>query len=220
MSIKPAITAIAVLAASTTAFATMHFGQFGAEALSKEEISSIPATATENTSSISVDQEKTGLQAYLVGEMSDVIEFGDQLPLTEHLIFNEEEELFKFKELKGKAMLVNFWASWCAPCRFEMPALQRLQEAVGDDKFEVVTINVDRAGFQKANEALKEWGVEGLTVYNDPTMKIAFDLAQGALPSSFIIDKDGNFRALYIGVLEWDSPDAVNLFTALKEGKI
>ncbi|UTW55144.1 TlpA disulfide reductase family protein [Kordiimonas sp. SCSIO 12610] len=186
-----------------------------------EEIASNAATATEISESVYAEAANSGdFKSYLKGEMSNLLYTEEKSPLSGHIFIDEAGDAIALKEFTGKAMLINFWASWCAPCRVEMPALSRLQKAVGNDNFEVVAINVDRGGLGDAKQALEDWGVEGLALYNDSTMKIAFDLAQGALPSSFVVDRDGNFRALYIGPLEWDAPEAIELFTALRDGKI
>jgi len=189
-----------------------------------EEIASNTATATEINSASVSQQNSVGnsgdFQAYMTGEMENLLYTAEKSPLTNHIFIDAAGDAHALKEFKGKAMLINFWASWCAPCRAEMPALARLQAEVGNDDFEVVAINVDRGGLDVAKQALVDWDVKGLALYNDPTMKIAFDLAQGALPSSFIVDKDGYFRALYVGPLEWDAPEAVELFKALRDGKI
>lgn len=142
------------------------------------------------------------------------------MSLPEHEITFEDGSKAPLSTLKGKAMLVNIWATWCAPCRAEMKELANLQKELGDETFEVVAITVDRGGIPQARDTLEEWGVDGLALYAEPTMKIAFDLADGKLPTSYIIGRDGQVKALFLGPLKWDEPEAIALFSALKAGKL
>lgn len=164
--------------------------------------------------------EGGSIQPYLTGEMAALTIPETTQMLSDHIIMAETGEPKKLSAMKGKAMLINLWAPWCAPCRAEMKELANLQKHLGDDTFEVIAINVDRGGIRQAEETLKEWGIEGLALYAEPTMAIAFDLAEGALPTSFVVDKAGEVRALFLGPLAWDKPEGIALFEALKSGEI
>lgn len=179
------------------------------------------AVAIYGLMSPAANTERTGLLSdYLKGPMAGltVVEEPDQL--TKHIITKSDGTPIALRDMAGKAMLVNIWASYCLPCRAEMPELAGLQKELGDDTFEVVAINVDRGGHKMAAEILEEWGVSGLNIYADPTAKIAFDLAQGAMPMSLIVDRKGLVRAYYLGALKWDGPEALAFFSALKSGEI
>lgn len=160
------------------------------------------------------------LASYMTGEMSRLTLQATPRKVSEHIVMREDGSPIKLSDMTGKVMLINLWASWCAPCRAEMHELAALQAELGDDMFEVVAVNVDRGGIPAAKDALAEWGVEGLAFYADPKMKTAIELANGALPTSFIIDRDGNVRAYFLGPLKWDAPEAVKLFEALKAGTV
>ena len=157
---------------------------------------------------------------YLKGELASLEVPVETQMLSDHIIMSETGEPKKLSAMAGKAMLINLWAPWCAPCRTEMKELASLQTQLGDADFEVIAINVDRGGIPQAEETLKEWGIEGLALYAEPTMGIAFDLAEGKLPTSFVVDKAGEVRALFVGPLAWDKPEALALFDALKKGEI
>jgi thiol-disulfide isomerase/thioredoxin len=158
-----------------------------------------------------------GINSFLTGEMAKLSLPEKIEPVPGYIIMREDGSPIALDEMKGKVLLVNLWAPWCAPCRAEMPELANLQRVLGDDKFEVIAINVDRSSIGGARETLKEWGVEGLALYAEPTMKIAFEMAEGKLPTSYIIDGNGMIRAFYVGPLAWDKPEAQKLFIALKE---
>lgn len=161
-----------------------------------------------------------GINSYLRGEMAKLALLEPPERATGHIIMREDGSPVALNEIKDKVLLVNLWAPWCAPCRAEMKELANLQKELGDEFFEVVAVNVDRSSIGGARETLAEWGVEGLGLYADPTMKIALDLADGKLPTSLIIDRAGMVRAVYVGPLAWDKPSAIALFSALKTGKL
>ena len=118
----------------------------------------------------------------------------------------------------GKTVLLNLWATWCAPCRAEMPALDALQKVKGSNAFEVVAVNVDTGDDAKPKKFLKEIGVETLGFYRDPTIALFNEaktrgLALG-LPVTMLIDGEGCLIAHMNGPAEWSSPDAKRLVEA------
>jgi thiol-disulfide isomerase/thioredoxin len=118
----------------------------------------------------------------------------------------------------GKATLVNLWATWCAPCRVEMPALDRLEADLGSDRFQVVAVNIDIGGTEKARALLAETGVKNLGFYSDPTSKLFRTLkGQGlafGLPTTLLVDGKGCRIGSVEGPAAWDSPDAKALIRA------
>jgi thiol-disulfide isomerase/thioredoxin len=115
-------------------------------------------------------------------------------------------------DFKGKTILVNLWATWCAPCRKEMPALDRLQAELGGADFEVVAINIDQRNLDRPKAFLAEVGVTRLAYYADPSAKIfqqlrAVDRAVG-MPTSLLIDGNGCELAYLAGPAEWAGPEA------------
>lgn len=122
----------------------------------------------------------------------------------------------------GKMLLVNLWATWCVPCREEMPSLDKLQQTRGGTDFEVVTVNLDRGGAEKPRAFLDEIGVKALALHRDPTLKLfneakARGLALG-LPATFLVDRKGCLIAHMNGPADWAGPDALAVIDALKGG--
>ncbi len=111
-------------------------------------------------------------------------------------------------DFKGKAILLNLWATWCLPCRHEMPSLDRLQKQMGSDQFEVVALSLDRAGREAARKFFDEIQVENLKLYIDPTMKAGTGLRAVGMPTTILIGKDGKELGRLPGPAEWDSPAA------------
>jgi thiol-disulfide isomerase/thioredoxin len=112
---------------------------------------------------------------------------------------------------RGKVVLLNLWATWCLPCRKEMPALDRLQQEMGSDRFEVVALSVDRTGLAGARQFLDEAKVEKLALYADGTARMANTLRAAGLPATLLIDRDGREIGRLLGPAEWDSDDAKRL---------
>jgi len=126
-------------------------------------------------------------------------------------------------EWKGRAVLFNLWATWCAPCRHEMPALDALQNDLGNDDFEVVTVNIDAGDDVKPKKFLDEVKVENLAYYADHSNTVFRELKkQGrafGLPTTLLIDRNGCEIAHMAGPAQWDSGDAKAVIRLLKEGK-
>jgi thiol-disulfide isomerase/thioredoxin len=116
---------------------------------------------------------------------------------------------------RGKVVLVNLWATWCAPCRKEMPALDRLQKELGSPNFEVVAISVDRTGLAGARKFLDETNVQNLALYADPTTRLSSALKAVGLPITLLLDAEGREIGRLVGPAEWDSEDAKRLIRAV-----
>lgn len=118
---------------------------------------------------------------------------------------------------KGKVILLNLWATWCLPCRHEMPSLDRLQKELGSDQFQVVALSLDRAGRDAARKFFDEIKVQNLKLYIDQTMKAGNGLRAVGMPTTILIGKDGKELGRLPGPAEWDSAAAKALVTeALK----
>jgi thiol-disulfide isomerase/thioredoxin len=116
---------------------------------------------------------------------------------------------------RGKVVLLNLWATWCLPCRKEMPALDRLEKELGSDRFEVVAVSVDRAGLTGARKFLADTQVEQLKLYADPSARLAAELRAVGLPATLLIDAEGREVGRLLGGAAWDSEDAKRLVRSL-----
>jgi thiol-disulfide isomerase/thioredoxin len=125
-------------------------------------------------------------------------------------------------DFRGRAVVLNLWATWCAPCRAEMPALDRLEAASGDKGFEVVAVNVDTARLERRAAFLDSVGVKALARYADPSGDAFETLRKDGkalgLPVSLIIDKEGCEIGVAEGPMKWDSAEAEALVGVLKGG--
>jgi thiol-disulfide isomerase/thioredoxin len=121
-------------------------------------------------------------------------------------------------DFRGKVVLLNLWATWCAPCRDEMPALDRLQAQLGSPSFEVVALSVDQQGPEIAHSFLTETGVKSLAFYIDRSAQAAFKVNAPGLPATLLVDRNGREIGRHLGAVKWDSPDVVALLRRRIEG--
>jgi thiol-disulfide isomerase/thioredoxin len=119
---------------------------------------------------------------------------------------------------RGRAVLLNLWATWCVPCRKEMPALDALQGKLGGADFQVVAVNIDTRDDDKPKAFLKEVGVTRLSYFADPSAKIFQDLKSigraFGMPTTLLIDRQGCEIGSIAGPAEWASDDAIKLIQA------
>ena len=121
-------------------------------------------------------------------------------------------------DFRGRTVLLNLWATWCVPCRQEMPALDRLQADLGGDGFQVVAVNIDTRNPDRPKAWLREAGVRNLAYYADSQAKAFQDLKRAGkavgLPTTLLIDPQGCELGLLAGPAAWDSPDGLKLVRA------
>jgi Thiol-disulfide isomerase and thioredoxins len=122
---------------------------------------------------------------------------------------------YTFDDFAGPVVLVNMWATWCPPCLHEMPSLDRLAAAMRGEGVDVVTVNVERGGRDKAGAWMEEQGLENLGVYVDERMRLGRATGVLGLPTTLILDAEGREIARLQGDAEWDSPEAQALLTRL-----
>lgn len=117
----------------------------------------------------------------------------------------------KLSEWSGKVVVLNLWATWCAPCREEMPSLDKLKTYFAHENFDVVAISMDRGGLGKPRKFYGEERLKNLELYIDPTSKLMFKLKAVGLPATLLIDRRGREIGRLPGPAEWDSATAIEM---------
>ena len=136
-------------------------------------------------------------------------------PVPEIAFLDAEGNERSLSDFQGRVVVLNLWATWCAPCRKEMPSLDRLQAALGGDDLEVIALAVDRGDLSKVLDFYDEVGVENLAVYHDSSAKAGRTLRAPGLPTTVIIDRNGEEVGRVLGDAEWDGDDVVTLLNAV-----
>ncbi len=126
--------------------------------------------------------------------------------------FDESNNTVSLDKWSGKIIVLNIWATWCTPCRIEMPTLDRLQKNLGSDRFEVVALSIDEAGLEVVKRFFEEIEVKHLEIYIDPEYKAANQLKALGLPATLLIDPKGQELGRLVGPAEWDSPEMIAFF--------
>ncbi len=148
------------------------------------------------------------------GAMTTFVFKPQPAPLPDLQFVNGSGTEVSLASFHGKVVLLNVWATWCAPCREEMPALDKLQAALGSDKFQVVALAVDKSGIEGAKKFLADIKAEKLEPYADPTAKEGTRLKVIGMPTTILIDREGREIGRLIGPAHWDSPEAKRLIEA------
>lgn len=150
--------------------------------------------------------------ALATGELGK-IRFAEAPELVSDVAFTDAEgNPVSLADYRGEYVLLNFWALWCAPCREEMPALDRLTEDMKGTPFRVVTVATGRNSLERIGEFFEENNLTNLPVLLDPKMELARSVGALGLPVTLLINPDGQEVARAQGALEWDSEAALELF--------
>ena len=124
----------------------------------------------------------------------------------------------QLSDFAGQVVVLNFWATWCAPCRKEMPHLSALQERLGGDDLQVVTIATGRNPRPAMERFFTEIGVENLPLHTDERQALARSLGVLGLPATLILDRDGREIGRMQGEADWSSDSAIAILTAIMDG--
>jgi thiol-disulfide isomerase/thioredoxin len=130
-------------------------------------------------------------------------------PLPAIVFADGEGKTGSLADFRGKVVLLNIWATWCVPCRKEMPTLDRLQAKLGGPDFEVVTLSIDRGGADAVRKFYAAVGVKNLAITLDAKGEAPFKLGTVGVPTTLLIDREGQEIGRLIGAAEWDSPEMV-----------
>ena len=132
-------------------------------------------------------------------------------PVPELQFVDGEGRAMGLDAFRGKTVLLNIWATWCIPCREEMPSLDRLQAQLGGPDFEVVPLSIDREGMPAVEAFYHELGLEALGIYVDKSASAAYRLGTVGIPTTLLVNAAGLEQGRLIGPAEWDSEDMISL---------
>jgi thiol-disulfide isomerase/thioredoxin len=160
---------------------------------------------------LSEDNKFSILEEFKVGEMKKLILHESPREVSEEIFYTFNSDPLILKSFSGSLTLINFWATWCAPCLEEMPSLSNLQTIKGGKNFKVVTIATMRNSPKSVENFFKKTSIENLTKYQDPKGKLARSLKIAGLPLTILLSKDNKEVARFIGDADWSSPQALNM---------
>ncbi|MFC0808869.1 TlpA family protein disulfide reductase [Ensifer sp. P24N7] len=127
-----------------------------------------------------------------------------------HFVDGDGKEL-SLADFRGRTILLNIWATWCVPCRREMPALDRLQAKLGGPDFEVVPLSIDRDGLPKVKAFYAELGLKSLGIYVDASGKAPYRLGALGIPTTLLINPEGLEAGRLAGEAAWDNSELVSV---------
>jgi thiol-disulfide isomerase/thioredoxin len=140
-----------------------------------------------------------------------VLDRAQARPIPDLAFVDGEGHAMSLADFRGRAVLLNIWATWCVPCRTEMPTLDRLQATLGGPDFQVVALSIDRQGDAVIKPFYQQLGLKSLGVYVDQSGKAAGDLHSPGVPITLLIDRTGREIARKLGPADWDSPEMIGL---------
>lgn len=183
---------------------------------SPEVVEEAPNQETVQVSSASGDGAKavSGLKGLNTGHMTAFVVKAEPQEIKSFEFQDETGATRTLDDWSGKVVLLNLWATWCGPCREEMPAFDRLKTKLNPDKFDLVAISIDRGGQEKPKKFLEQINIKNLKLYHDPKARLNFTLNALGMPTTLLINGEGKEIGRLVGPAEWDKPEAVRLIQA------
>jgi thiol-disulfide isomerase/thioredoxin len=207
----PVLYILAAAFAAIAGFGSVTLGDFFSRRAADES-----APTTQNTggnlSAASTQDGKGGLGKLVHAE--------SPRPMPDVSFTDDAGQTRSLADWKGKVVLVNLWATWCAPCKVEMPSLSRLQSQLGGDDFAVVPVSLDRTGPDAPRKFLASNNLGNLPLLIDASASFGNKIGAGGLPATLILDREGREIARLVGPAEWDSPAAQDVIRAAIAGKL
>ncbi|HEU4476156.1 MAG TPA: TlpA disulfide reductase family protein [Methyloceanibacter sp.] len=208
----PAIYLFAAILAAIAGFGTVYVsfapsdnGRTGAEQ------ATVASSGESSPSESAAGSPWTGLNK---GAMAALQIKPKPVDLPDFTFADAEGKTKSLADFRGKVVILNIWATWCVPCREEMPAFDALQIKLGGKDLDVVAINIDKGGPEKAAAFLEETGATHLAFYTDPTGKLFATLKAVGMPTTLLIDREGREIARLAGPADWASPEAIAVMEA------
>lgn len=161
---------------------------------------------------VSVTPTLTDAGAVLPAAQRGVVKPGEQAPNFQ--LRDMHGQLVSLSDLRGKVVLLNFWATWCGPCRIEMPAMERLYRTYDRKHFEILAVSTDAQGvavtrpFQQENQLT-------FPILHDADFRVGLSYGARTLPMTFMVDRQGIVRQQIFGARDWEAPEAHQLIQML-----
>jgi thiol-disulfide isomerase/thioredoxin len=206
---SPATIFIVALVAAIAGFATVYLSFAPSD--NGRIASSVKQGEGETPASGAASSRLAGLNK---GAMAAFLPRPKPLDLGELSFVDGEGVTKSLSDWRGKVVLLNIWATWCVPCRDEMPMLDRLEAELGGKDFQVVAVNTDRGGGDKPKAFLAETGATHLALYTDPSGKLFSKIKAVGMPTTLLIDREGREIGRLVGPADWNSPEAQALIRA------
>ena len=159
-------------------------------------------------------EEKGIINSFLKEELEDFELSKEKQNISDLKFKDNEGKEISFSDFQDKVLLVNFWATWCAPCIKEMPSLDRLKKKINKN-FDVIAISVDRDGVKKVKDFFNEYKITNLGKYFDIKNSLAKEMNLIGLPTSFFINKKGDLIGYFQGDMEWDNDTVIEFINYL-----
>ncbi len=172
----------------------------------------IPANASELTA-----ENRTELKEMRSGHMAKLVVHREARPAITESFRDKYGNEVTLQDYQGKVVLLNFWATWCPPCRAEMPGIDRLAGHFADSDVEVLTLSTDRFDVQRVEAFFEEIKVQNLRVLQDRRGAVARKAGALGLPITIILDREGREVARLQGEAEWDTPEAKGILSRISE---
>ena len=145
---------------------------------------------------------------------SKQIAIEEELPAPDFILPGLNGELISLSEFKGNVVLVNIWATWCPPCVYEMPSMEKLHQQFKNEKFKILAISIDSQGAKAVAPFMKNHNLTFQALI-DPAGTIRTSYGINSIPQSFIIDKQGHLLKKIIGPIDWATPEVFRFFREL-----
>ena len=144
-------------------------------------------------------------------KLSKNIVINDELKVYDNLyFFDQDNKQINLDRYRGKLVLLNFWAIWCAPCKEEMPSLDKLKVNKKLNNIEIFPINIGNDSIEKSKEFFKDLNIKNLKLYFDPKINLARELSLRGVPTSVLVNKNGEEFARIIGIVDFEDPSIVD----------
>lgn len=164
---------------------------------------------------VSKPADDTSLKRFATGEMQKLVVVRDPPAQPLNVFYDASGAERRLSDFRGKVVLVNLWATWCAPCIEEMPTLAALADAYRGHDFALVALSIDRNDMKaRVQGDLKKLAGDRLDFYQDPGSAIAFEVKAQGMPTTVLYDRSGQEIARLAGAADWSSPEARALIDA------